>query len=824
MIKDGQVRELFRLLTTGKGLALAARKTGMDEKTARKYRQLQQLPSQCVAPRGWRTRQDPFAAVWPQVEKRLQEEPQLRAVTLFRWLQSQAAGQFPDSQRRTFERKVRLWRATQGPRQKVIFPQVHHPGDLGASDFTHMDALRVTLGGQPFPHLAYHFTLTYSNWESITICPSESFEALSEGLQNALWELGGVPRKHRSDSLSAAVNNLSEEREFHQRYRDLLEHYGLEGQRINVRQPHENGDAESSHGHFKDAVDQALLLRGSRDFADRQEYERFLRELVAARNARRQERFLEEVAAAQPLPQRRLDSTRRLTDIGVGPGSTIQVLRNTYSVHSRLIDRKVDVVIGVEEVQVWHAGVLVQRMPRLAGVGKHAVNYRHIIDSLVRKPGAFANYKYHEDLFPTSHFRMAYDALCRQHAEKPAVREYLKILQLAARDGEAVVQDALRAALGAGETISSAAVRAAVQSAQQVPAVTEVQVEAPDLRLFDALLDHVDMEVESHEFSDGQEREFLNGQEQRLSDGEEGVVPVVRHEAVAAIAAVAAVVAGVAVGGCRPFAAAGIPRGVEGAVSGASLADVPRPLPEAGRASAAGVVEPPAVSGGVDAAGMSGASAAARATPAGAIAPAAGEELGEFRLAADSPGRDAASGESLRRLVSGSAGEPAGLRQAGLGQDALRMRLGPAVGATGTCAAVHHLRAAGAVAAGGEAGLALAEGDQATGAVRGVDSRRPGLCAAQPGGDGSALHAAGRTLRAGQRAVDEQPAVFTMGADLQGCDDDCRGDRPVGASLRDLGIECFQLSPGERAEEPPFNSRHPTRSQGDLVAIGTREF
>jgi hypothetical protein len=630
MIKDGQVRELFRLLATGRALVFAARKTGMDEKTARKYRHTRQLPSQGVVPRHWRTRLDPFAEVWPTVEQRLKEEPALRAITLFRWLQERSEGTFPDSQRRTFERKVRVWRATQGPNQKVMFAQVHQPGDLAASDFTHMDSLRVTIAGRPFVHLVYHFTLTYSNWESVTVCPSESFEALSEGVQNALWELGGVPRRHRSDSLSAAVNNLSEEREFHQRYRDLLVHYDLEGQRINVRQPHENGDAESSHGHFKDAVDQALRLRGSRDFTDRAAYLRFLRELVDSRNARRQKRFQEELAVVRPLPARRLESTRRLTAIGVGVGSTINVLRNTYSVHSRLIGRKVDVVIGVEEVEVWHAGIVVQRMPRLPGAGKHHINYRHIIDSLVRKPGAFAQYKYHEDMFPTSHFRMAYDALCRQHAERRAAREYLKILQLAARESEAAVQDALRAALARGDEISFAAVAAAVTSSQQVTALTEVQVEAADLRVFDALLDHPHMEVESHEFSIGQEV----------------VVPVFHEQAVAPIACAADISAGerIVAEPAGVIVADGGERGVEGAVPGTALADVPRALPEAGRAGDAGVVEPPAVSGGVDAAGMPGAAGASHSATAGAIAPAASEELGELRLEADPAGGGAASG------------------------------------------------------------------------------------------------------------------------------------------------------------------------------------
>jgi len=195
MIKDGRVRQLFRWLGMGTTLASAARKTNMDEKTARKYRQAGQLPSERATPRWWRTRSDPFEEVWSLVEKLLQGDSSLEAVTLFRWLQDRPEhqGKFPDSQRRTFERRVRDWRATQGPNQPVMFAQVHYPGDLAASDFTHMDSLGVTISGQPLAHMAFHFTLTYSNWEAITLCPSESFEALSEGLQNALWELGESP-------------------------------------------------------------------------------------------------------------------------------------------------------------------------------------------------------------------------------------------------------------------------------------------------------------------------------------------------------------------------------------------------------------------------------------------------------------------------------------------------------------------------------------------------------------------------------------------------------------------------------------------------------
>ena len=322
MVTDGQVRKLRRLLSRGERLAVSAWRTGMDEKTARKYRDSEGLPSQRTRPRTWRTRLDPFVDIWPEVQERLEAEPRLRAVTLWGWLEDRYPGRFAPSQRRTFERRVRHWRARHGRGREVMFPQVHAPGGLGASDFTSMNSLRVTIAGQPFDHLLYHFTLTYSNWESVTICFSESFEALSRGLQEAFWRLGGVPGKHRSDSLSAAVNNLSEDREFRGRYRDLLEYYQVEPQRINVRQAHENGDVESSHGHFKTAVDQALLLRGGRDFASREEYERFLARLIDKRNASRAARLAEEEACLGELPPGRLDHRQRVSGVPVRSSST----------------------------------------------------------------------------------------------------------------------------------------------------------------------------------------------------------------------------------------------------------------------------------------------------------------------------------------------------------------------------------------------------------------------------------------------------------------------------------------------------------------------
>ena len=209
MVTDRQVKRLWQALSSGKTLAQSADKANMDEKTARKYRRLGRLPSEVAPERSWRTREDPFAEVWPEVHEQLQEAPGLEAKTLFAWLQTKYPGKFDDSQLRSFQRGVKRWRATAGPAKEVFFSQVHHPGRLCASDFTHMKSLAVTIGGQPFDHLVYHFVLTYSNWESVTICFSESFESLSEGLQNAVWELGGVPQRHRTDRMSLAVNNAS---------------------------------------------------------------------------------------------------------------------------------------------------------------------------------------------------------------------------------------------------------------------------------------------------------------------------------------------------------------------------------------------------------------------------------------------------------------------------------------------------------------------------------------------------------------------------------------------------------------------------------------
>jgi len=301
MVTDQQVRRLFKMLQTENTQVSAAAKAGMDVTTARKYRRLGRLPSEVKVTHNWRTREDPFAKVWEGARQELTVNPGLQGKTLFQALQRQYPGEFQDGQVRSFQRRVRTWRALEGPAKEVFFSQVHEPGRLCQSDFTHLSELGITIAGQPFDHMVYHFVLTYSNWEHCTVCFSESFESLAEGLQNALWALGGVPAEHRTDRLSAAVNNLprqaNEDREpaFTRRYQALLDHYRLTGRKIQAGKANENGDVEQRHHRFKQALEQALLLRGGRDFAVREEYEAYLGELTRQQNAGRRERLAEEV-------------------------------------------------------------------------------------------------------------------------------------------------------------------------------------------------------------------------------------------------------------------------------------------------------------------------------------------------------------------------------------------------------------------------------------------------------------------------------------------------------------------------------------------------
>jgi hypothetical protein len=396
-------------------------------------------------------------------------------------------GRYQEGQMRTLQRHIAAWRAQYGPNREVMFSQVHEAGEAAQSDFTYMNSLGVTLGGVPFPHLVYHLVLVYSNMEAVQICFSESFEALVEGFETCIWQLGGVPRQHRTDHLSAAIRPLDDDArtQAKERYRVLMVHYGLEPTTNNLGVAHENGDVEQEHRQFKRAVDQALRARGSREFSDRAAYNRFLQNLVKKRNLTRHTRWLEEREALRPLPAAPLELCREVR-VPVSRFSTIQVLFNTYSVPSRLIGTTLLIRVHSETLEVYRATTRLLTMPRLLGRGQHRIDYRHVIWSLVRKPGAFAHYRYRDDLFPSLVFRRAYDALNTQTTER-ADRHYVRLLHLAASRSESEVEAAIALLLDQRIVPTFDAVRDLVRTPgeQKVP---ELSTPVLDFDQYDRLL------------------------------------------------------------------------------------------------------------------------------------------------------------------------------------------------------------------------------------------------------------------------------------------------------------------------------------------------
>ena len=759
-ITDTQVKELRRELQGGSSLKKSALKAGMDRKSAHKYRE-GKMPRERRAARSWRTRSDPLAQVWPELAAELERAPGLQANTLLAVLQERHPGEYGNEVLRTLQRRVRQWRALWGPAKEVFFAQVHEPGRLGSSDFTHMSELGVTIQGQRFDHLVYHFVLTYSNWEHVSVCFSESFASLSEGLQNALWVLGGVPRRHRTDRMTLAVHPDGNPEAFTQNYRALMAHYGVTAEATNPASGHENGDCEQGHRRFKEGVEQALLLRGSRDFASRVDYERFLHTVQERRNAGRGKRLAEELPQLAALPARRLESLVRLS-VKVSQGSTIRVQHNIYSVPSRLKGEWLEARVGAETIEVWYAEQLQVTLPRLRGQDKHRIDYRHVIDWLVRKPGAFARYCYQADLFPTSRFRQAYDELLRTLSERLASRAYLEILQLAAQGSESAVDGALAKLLAEGRPLNRAAVETLVQSDTNLSLTALVQVAAVDLHSYDGLLPSLFAEPTAISCGGliSQERE-----EAKDGTGTEGV-------------------AGDVFAGIAP---AGDAAGVR----------------SSGAPGAAGVVELPGFSERAGGAGGAATASEPHRPAVEGVAAAVGEELAE-------PGPETLAdqgGAAVAQLVvggfSGSARECVGVRQCGLGKNAQFVRAGSGVGAAGPADPVHDDEPVGAGVAQGQTRPGPEVPAQATEPLGRLTDRRPGLCATEPGRNGGVVHARGGTLRAWQRAGHEQPGVLAVGADLQGSDDDSGGHRPPGAPLRDPGTQCAQLSSGGGQEGTP---------------------
>ena len=489
MVTDEQVRLLRQKRMKGKSQESAAAAAGMSVRTARKW-ESGALPSTSEQPRAWRTRRDPFEGVWGEeiVPLLVRDEDRiLQATTLLELLDGRYPGRFGAGQLRTLQRRIRDWRAVAGPEREVYFEQTHPPGREAQLDFTHGTELGVRIAGEAFDHLLFEFVLCFSGWRWVSLAFGETFEALVDGLQGALWELGGVPEIARSDNLSAATHELKRSggRALNERFAGVLAHYGLRSTRIHPGRSHENGVVEQAHHRLKSALAQALVIRGSRDFETVEQYLVFVQAVVARLNRPTLTRLAEEREHLRPLPASRVPGYT-VYRVKVRKWSTIRISNKTYSVPSRLRGHEVEVRQFANEVEVLYQGQCVERMPRLRGGREHRIDYRHVIWSLVRKPGAFARYRYREELFPTPAFREAYDALCRFRGERADV-DYVRTLHLAASTLECTVEQALRELLDGRAPFEYATIRE--RAAPAKPKVPElVTPEVPDLRVYDALL------------------------------------------------------------------------------------------------------------------------------------------------------------------------------------------------------------------------------------------------------------------------------------------------------------------------------------------------
>ena len=462
-------------------------RAGMSRNTASKYIKCGKLPSELKRPRTWRTREEPFEVEWPEIAQRLRDAPELEAKALFEALMSQYPDRYDPGQLRTFQRRVKQWRAVEGPDREVFFPQEHRPGEAMQTDFTWATKLGITIGGAPFAHMLCHPVLPYSNWEWVTVCRSESLSALKRGVQEAVFRLGRIPAYHQTDNSTAATHNLtSGKRVFNDDYLAFMEHLGMEPRTITIGEKHQNGDVEALHGALKRRLKQHLILRGSSDFESVEAYESWLWEVLEKANRLRTKRLSVELVAMKPLcVERAPEFTEK--DVRVTSRSTINVNYNVYSVPSRLIGEMVRVRIYDDRLEVFYRGALRLTLARLLGRGGHAIDYRHIIWSLVRKPGAFARYTYQEDLFPSLTFRRAYDRLSEVLPEHKASLEYLRILHLAASTVESEVETALELVLEAGCLRSMEQIKVLVDRETRVHP-PEMDAPKVDLICYDQLL------------------------------------------------------------------------------------------------------------------------------------------------------------------------------------------------------------------------------------------------------------------------------------------------------------------------------------------------
>lgn len=438
-----QLTKLVTERNQGRTISMCAMKAGMSRKTAGKYLSQDNVLEQRRVPHTWRTREDPLAEIWAKAEEMLRQAPELEAKALFEHLMPGGEGAVEEKHLRTFQRRGRKWRLAEGPEKEVFFTQDHQPGRTLAVDWTDMGGLGITIQGKALAHKLFHAVLPYSNWEWAARAHSESTLSLRGGLKAVLGRLGKVPRELLADHSSTATHRLKRgdvQRGFNEEYLTICAHYGITPRTINVGRPQENGSCESSHGHLKRRIKQHLLLRGSTDFASEEEYDMFLIQVLESANQRRAKRLGEELAAMGEKVIGELADYRELMVV-VRNDSTIRIHKMVYSVPSRLIGATLLARIHENRIVLLAGTQEVARLPLSRGDRGAVIDFRHLIGHLLRKPVAFAGYRWREELFPSPIYQAAYD--CLERAGGDADRRYLEILKLAADEGQTAVENAL---------------------------------------------------------------------------------------------------------------------------------------------------------------------------------------------------------------------------------------------------------------------------------------------------------------------------------------------------------------------------------------------
>ncbi|MCP4355749.1 MAG: IS21 family transposase [Proteobacteria bacterium] len=463
---------------------MSAIKSDMDRKTARKYIKAKKLPSEIKQPHTWRTRENPLADVEGELKSMLYLNKDFEAKSALDYLHETYPNMFSDKCLRTIQRRFKEWKMEFDHTKEIFFPQDNIPGNIMELDWTSMDKLNITINGLKFSHKLCHCVLPYSAWECAIICNSESFLSLKKMFQTAVQKIGKVPRYLKTDNSSTATHRVcrnSKDRAFNSSYLSFCEHFGVTPKTINIRKPHENGTIESLNGHLKNRIKQSLILRGHNDFSSIEEYSNFLEVVIEKANQTRQEKFYIEIEKMKQLPPILLPEYEEL-DCQVAKSGTVRIKKITYSVPNKYVGRKLRAHIFETEIHVFHNNKFEFVIKRQTGDRGANIDYRHIVSNLLRKPGAFANYKYRSFMFPSNVFKSLYSALNDKYGDRRGEREYLEILNLAATEGETKVARIVTDSIEQKLNLSFEAVKDKLNLKVKVPNLNDI---VPDLLIYD---------------------------------------------------------------------------------------------------------------------------------------------------------------------------------------------------------------------------------------------------------------------------------------------------------------------------------------------------